>query len=115
MTLLDLMEGARLQDEGCTTVIDNERVDWSSEYATHADAFLALLPFGTKFTGEDVRMAVMPLLPTPHHPNVWGASARSALGRWKRAGRIEECGLGSSKSTKSHASRIPLYQVVGAA
>lgn len=113
MTLLDIMEGRQLRNSGCDIVLANQGEDWMDAYCVHADQFIQTKNYGDTFIGEDIRRYISPRIPSPAHPNAWGAAARKVLTRWKKDGRIAECGMGTSKSPKSHATRQVMYRVMG--
>ena len=100
------------RDAGCEQVLENQASSWKDNYADYAEKFLDERRFNDLFTGEDVRLFVLPHTGAPLHPNAWGASARGVLGRWIRQKYIELHNIAPTKSLKSHASRIPQYRVI---
>jgi hypothetical protein len=101
------------RDAGCEQVLGNQSSTWKEDYAYYAEKFLDERRVNDLFTGEDVRLYVLPYTGTPSHPNAWGASARAVFSRWIRQEYIELHGIAPTKSLKSHASRIPQYRVIG--
>ena len=111
----DLPDGSAsraARDAGCEQVLENQASNWKEDYAYYAEKFLDDLRFNDLFTGEDLRLYVLPYTGTPSHPNAWGASARGVLGRWIRQNYVELHNIAPTKSVKSHASRIPQYRVI---
>jgi hypothetical protein len=100
------------RDTGCGRVLGNQASSWKDDYAYYAEKFLDQRRFNDLFTGEDLRIYVLPYTGTPSHPNAWGASARGVFARWIRQKYIELHNIAPTKSLKSHASRIPQYRVI---
>ena len=112
--LLDLIEARRARDEGTGRVVDNLQAAWRDEYRLLVEDFLDQYAPGRTFVGEDIRVYltfVHGLLP-PHHPNAWGAMARSTIGSWLKHGLIIRDGMAQAQSVASHAHHYMRYRVV---
>ena len=115
MTTNNLSDGSAsraARDAGCEQVLESQASSWKDNYAYYAEKFLDERRFNDLFTGEDVRLYVLPHTGEPLHPNAWGACAKGVLGRWIRQKYIELHNIAPTKSLKSHASRIPQYRVI---
>lgn len=106
------MHGIALRDEGIATVKQNADEAWKALYRAYAVQFINAKQIDDTFLGEDLRRALEPQIGKPHHPNAWGAMARSSITRWIKDGFVEIDGMGHAKDAKSHASLLPRYRVV---
>jgi hypothetical protein len=112
MSNLDLFEGRKRRDEGMAAAETAAR-DWSLVARATADHFLNGAPVGMQFTGESVRLFIKQRVQIgPRHPNAWGAVVGGSLRRWLRLGRVRRIGIGQAHDPKSHASMLPLYEVI---
>lgn len=100
------------RDAGMKTVEANQTDAWREAYRTAAQRFIDDKRIGFEFIGEDIRLAVQPIIGDPTHHNAWGAMAGAALKRWQKDERIELVGVRRCSTTDSHARLSPLYRVV---
>lgn len=106
------MHGMSQRDEGILSVTQNADEMWKALYRAHAVHFINALDVGDTFLGENLRRVLEPQIGKPHHPNAWGAMARSSITRWMKDGFIEIDGMGHAQAAKSHATLMPRYKVV---
>jgi hypothetical protein len=107
----DLLESLKRRDEGEALVTENQSEHWREGYKEHAEAFLASMPPGCDFIGEDMRRHIFEEIGAPTHHNAWGALAGTMIRRWTKEGRIELVGLGKMTDRTSHARLSPRYRV----
>ena len=101
----NLSKGEMLKIQGMQTVIDNQGEDWST-LARHL--MLIYISENGPCLMEDARAYALECgLPSPKHPNAWGAAA----GALSKSGDIEMTGQWSkSESVKSHARIQPMWR-----
>lgn len=100
------------RNAGMKSVEDNQSKAWREAYRMAAQNFIDRKPLGSEFIGEDIRIAVQPIIGAPTHHNAWGAMAGSVLKRWQKDERIALVGVRRCTTTDSHARLSPLYRVV---
>lgn len=108
----DLFGGDSGRDEGIRRVKQHTPPEWGEAYRKHVMAWFDRLPEGRCFRGENFRMELIfnHALPQPHHPNVWGAHARSLINTLLQQNRIRTVGLSKALFTKSHSHQYALYE-----
>lgn len=106
----NLALGRELRDAGMEQVIGHQPIDWAARYRLWADRYLATIPRGTHFTGEDMRAyALSHGLEQPTHVNAWSSAAGGAVRAWLKAGTIKQDGAQLCKSAAAHARLIRVY------
>lgn len=110
---IDPEEAARRRDDALRRVCENAGQDWLNRAAAVADAFIAGLPVGTRFTGETVTLACRAAgVGEPHHHNSWGGMMQGVISRAIRQKIIRRCGSSMSEGVGGHRRRYPTYEVI---
>lgn len=101
--------GRELRDAGMECVAEHAGL-WKDMAALAAGRWFAALPYGARFSGEDIRAAVLPITGAPHHPNAWGAVIGGRVRDWLRTGWIVVDGMKTADSKASHAHTYRQYR-----
>lgn len=105
--------GRLLRDEGMAQVSENAG-EWKEVTGKLIDNWFTALPYGSVFTGEDVRVHLQECnVAAPHHPNAWSAVIGGRFRRWLKTDHIEITGWQQSGDPKAHARRLIAYQKIG--
>lgn len=104
--------GADLRDAGIAQVLDNQDDDWIESAREWTRHFIATLPEGQYFTGEDVRLYAQDRAGKPKHHNAWGGVIGGAIREAVKDCRIELAGVTRAGQRSAHARLYPRYVVV---
>lgn len=89
--------------------ISNNAGTWMENFS-YALHMAALDNAGLVMTGEQVRMALEPIIGAPHHHNAWGAAIAVAI----KQGLLLPTGQYiAMQGPRSHARRTPVYRLRG--
>ena len=99
----DMFGGRELREIGLALVLEHNPL-WKSRYALT----LPLL-VGQEVTGEQIRVALEPIIGTPGHYNAWGAATMNAI---RRGALVDTGRTALMELPKGHAHRTPIYRVL---
>lgn len=110
---IDPEEAAQRRNDALRCVCENAGQDWINRTRAVADAFIASLPVGTRFTGETVTLACRNAgVGEPHHHNSWGGVMQGVIKRALRDKLIRRCGSSMTDGVRGHRRRYPAYEVI---
>lgn len=118
LTLFDFAESQAAAKRGMDLTLDAQPLTWTVAYEIHAEKFLQN-NVGKRFTGENLREYLEPIIGAASSPNAWGAKFRHMLAGskkvpgWVPLGRVVRVGSSNMTCVTSHARETPLYEVVG--
>ena len=97
-----------LKEQALEQVSENAGT-WMENF-NHALHKAVLENAGLVMTGEQIRMALEPVIGPPHHHNAWGAAIATAI----RQGTLLPTGQYiAMQGPRSHARRTPVYRLGG--
>ncbi len=110
----DAAEASKRRGEGIATVTANQDGGWLAKARDESDAYIASVPAGFEFIGEDVRLRCLSKgVGSPGHPNAWGAVIGGSLRRALKEKTIEIAGVSRAGTASSHRRNNVRYRKLG--